>query len=513
MIYESIILNFVFTLLQRLKEAYYSSTAARIIGRIAAWGKRLFSQSAIWSFVKRPDYLTKVWESSALLRLLSFILNLPAKACRKLYTKFEESFLGSYIVRLLHIILERFEILIALFLLLMFAVPHASWKNPYSTAIVLLLTFLFFIRTVVKKSGGFDLKAVDMILLVFMLSVVLAAVTSIYPGDSLRYLLFYITAFLLVLIIVSSVRTGNSLGLMIDIALTGIAISGLYGLWQAKTGVAVDAALTDIELNEGMPGRIFSTMGNPNNYAEILILTLPFFLAVIFNAKSPLKKLVYLLLALPPLGALAFTGSRSGWIAFAAAMLVFVFLKNRKLIPLIIILGILCIPLLPDFVMRRIQTISNPNDTSAKYRTLIYQTVKPVLKDYWITGMGLGSGVFMRISQGYFQFTRAAVAHSHNLYLQTWLETGIIGIVTLIWGAARIVKKSMINIFNKTDTYINNILIAGVSAMAGISVMGLVEHVWFYPRVMLALWMVIGIILAGLRILNLKVDETISQKS
>lgn len=502
--YDSVILGFLYTLLIKFKGYYYDSMIARTLARIGGWGKRAFSSSALWSFVKREDFLSRIWEQSGIYKVLDFLLNLPARLCIKIHSAHEESFQSSIAVKFMGLLAERLEVFIGLFILMAAAIPHNYWNNTYAAAGVLLLLALFFMGTVIQKSGKLDLKTVDVVLFLFILAVLLSAVTSITPMASLRYFLFYATGFLLLLLIVSAVRTGEGLGRLLDTALLGVTFSGLYGIWQFINGVAVDPALTDVNLNEGMPGRVFSTMGNPNNYAEILILTLPFFMAVIFNSKSILKKLLYVFLMLPPLAAMFLTGSRSGWLALAGAAMVYTFLKNRKLIPVILLLGLVSMPLLPDFVMRRIQTIGNPNDSSARYRTLIFETVKPIIRDYWATGIGLGSDAFMRVLQDYHLRTLAMVAHAHNTYIQILLETGVAGAATFIWAMVRTVKKCFINIFKQKDVYINNILIAGVSSLAGIAVMGLVEHVWFYPRVMLFFWLVLGILLAGIGIMAKK---------
>ena len=502
MIYESIIISSILAFLQKLKDAYYASTAARILRRFAHWFKRCASGSSIWSFIKRNDFFSRTWKYSGFFRLTDAVLNVPSKFLSRGYYRFEDKISSSSIVKLLKAVAHRFEVLIALFLAVAIVVPHERWNNIYSTAIVFLLAVLYFMKTVVNKYANFNFKAVDFVLFIFILTTILATATSIFPRDSVKFLLFYLTCFLLVLIIVSSVKTTRALGLLVEIMLVGVVLSGLYGIWQAKVvGIPVDPALTDVSLNEGMPGRLFSTMGNPNNYAEILILTLPFFAAVIFNAKTALKKIVFAVLGVPVLVALVLTLSRSAWIAFAISVFVIIFFKNKKLIPLILVLGVACIPILPDMVYRRIATIWNPNDTSASYRIQIYQTVWPMFKDFWTTGVGLGTDVFMRICQGYYLFTTKTPPHTHNLFLQVWIETGLAGFLSFVWFIIRTVKKCMINISSKVDESVNNILIAGIAALAGILVMGLAEYVWFYPRVMLLFWMDIGIILAGLSIL------------
>jgi O-antigen ligase len=245
-------------------------------------------------------------------------------------------------------------------------------------------------------------------------------------------------------------------------------------------------------------------MGNPNNYAEVLVLTLPFFGAMVLNAKSLFIKALFILMAIPPFIALLFTSSRSGWISIVVALFVFIFFTNKKLIPVIILLGVLSIPLLPQFVYRRITTIWNPNDSSMDYRGLIYQTVGPMFKDFWKTGIGIGPDVFMKTIQKYFIFTKVTPPHTHNLFLEVWIEAGLMGIASFVWFLVRTVKNCILSITSKVDEKINNILIAGISSLAGICVMGLVEYIWFYPRVMFFFWLDIGLILAGLNILSKK---------
>ena len=44
--------------------------------------------------------------------------------------------------------------------------------------------------------------------------------------------------------------------------------TSLYAFYQRAVGVAVSSSLTDLELNKCVPGRVFSSFGNPNNYVS-----------------------------------------------------------------------------------------------------------------------------------------------------------------------------------------------------------------------------------------------------
>ncbi len=506
------IISFFITIYQKLKTAYENSLTAKFLRGLSKGAKVLFSNSGILKFIARKDFYTRVWEYSGIYIAVNWIINFIPRMLGRFYSKHEAVFSESLVVRFLKFILRRFEVLISLCLVIMVIVPHEPWNDAYSIILVMFLAFMYFIKIIFHKYEGFNLKAIDFALFLFMVLACLAVATSVLPGTGIKYLAFYFASFLLVLTIVSSIKTERSLGLFLDIFLVGITITGLYGIWQAKVvGIPVDPATIDIVTNSNAKGRIFSTVGNSNNYAEILLATLPLYMAVILNSKTFLKKVVYMLLAVPSLIALVWTGARMAWIAFAAAVILYAFFKNKKLIPVFIIIGLLCIPIIPQSIYRRLTSISLA-DSSIAYRISIYKTVLPMLQDVWTTGVGLGTDAFMKVCGNYYLYTKKVPPHAHNIYLQIWLEFGLAGIMAFVWFIVRLVKKCIINICDKTDKYINNILVAGVAGITGILLMGMSEYIWYYPRVMIVFWTVIGVILAALGISNGR-REGISQKS
>jgi len=502
--YESAIILFFKKVLNKIKEIYYASFTAKVIGSVVLWMKRIVSYSKIWTFVKRRDYLSKIWTNSIIFRFADAVLNGISKAVRAVYSKIENYMESSLFILVLRAILKKFDVLLGITLGFILVVPYNFWHNEYGVILVGVLFIALFLKTVLFKGQQFELKSLDPILVVFIITIILATATSVVPMESLSSLILFMTCFLLILVIVSGIRTTADLSRLLKIFLTAVTFTGLYGIWQRIIGIPIDPTTVDTSINIGMQGRVYSTMHDSNTYAEILLLSLPFYAAVILNSKTFTGKLCYGLMAVPVLLALIFTGTRSAWIAFAIAVFVFLFFKNRKLIPLIIIAAVAAFPFLPlisPSFYNRITTIWNPNDTSIGYRGLIYRTVKPMLEDNWFTGVGLGSDAFMQICSRYPLYTNGVVPpHSHNLFLEIWLEAGIISILSFVWFMARMVKKCMITIFEKTDKELNHILMSGVAAMAGISVMGLAEYVWFEGRVMLFFWAVAGFILAALGI-------------
>jgi O-antigen ligase len=497
---DSLIVKYVYCLLSILQAWYRHSAFARIVDSLGKKLDMLLKSSSIVDLVSREGIFPRMWRSSKFYMLTNKVLNLPSQALRRIYSERKHIFEHSLFFKAVDVLLKRYHLLLAFCILIVIVFPDNRWYNIFATILALGLLVLFFIKTVTYEGYGFKIKNFDIYLILFIISVFLAEIFSLFPIESLRFLVFYINCFLLLLLLVSAIKTQEELSQVVTMLLAGITLTGLYGIWQKIVGVPVNLSQIDISLNEGMGGRIYSTMGNPNNYAEVLVLFLPFYAAMVLNSKTFLKKLLFIAMAIPPLASLMLTLSRSSWIGFAVALLVFTFLWNKKLLPVIVIAGVFCIPFLPLSIYRRILTIFNPNDSSASYRVRIYRTVWPMLKEYWYSGVGLGSDAFMNVVRKYHLYTGAVPPHSHNLLLQIWLEIGLIGVLSFIGYLIRLFKSSIKAIKSKRDPKAVNIVIAGISAIIGVMVISLAEYIWFYHRVMVLFWVVAGMLIAAIRL-------------
>lgn len=497
--------NWIMSVANKVNNAYENSLTHKLIDKLVKTLIVLFTNSAIFGFVLRPGNLNRWWENSLVYKIFDGILTVPSNILKKRYRKYEAVFEESIFFTLLSLLLERFEIIVAIILMITLIVPHEMWTNIYSTIFAVILLVLLFICTIIKKNY-FNLKALDFSLIIYMIIVALSWFTSIDRGQSLRFLIINATCFLFVLIIVSSIRNEKSLEDFLEMLLVAVTVISLYGLWQFVTdSVPFDPSLTNVTQNEGMPGRVFSTLSNPNNFAEVLVMMLPFYGAVVFNAKTFVKKATFTALALPVLIVLFCTGSRSGWIAFAVFMLVYTFLKNKRLLPLMLVAGIMAVPFLPQHIYRRILTLFRlSGDTSAQYRINILKTSWPMFKEFFLTGVGLGTDVFMSVVDNYKQYVNKVPVHTHVLYMQIWLEMGIMGILSFLWFIFRTVKSAVASILEKTNVYFDNVLMAGVASLLGILSMGAVEYIWYYPRVMLFFWVDVAIVLSVLSIMRIR---------
>lgn len=500
---NSVIINFIYRIVLGLKDWYYESRTAAILKAVCSWIYEAFASSTILNVLRRDGWLVRVWENSFIYKLIEGFINLPSKL-HKSYLKAEPVLKESILFKLVLAIADKLNIAAALFLVVALAIPDQRWYNIYSTAAAAGLLLLYIIRQAADGRKYKGLKYFNVFFVIYLVCIIFADVTSIFPDQSMRFLMFFLTCFAIMLLLAVSIRTPQELYETVGTLMLGLGVCGAYGVLQIIRGVPIIPSQVDISINDSLPGRVFSTMGNANNYAQILCMLLPFCLAMFINSRHAISKLFFAAIALPAFAALLYTSSRSGWIGFAVAMLVFVFLINKKILPVLIIGGLLFIPLMPDFVYRRLTTITNMSDSSIDYRFKIWRIAGKVLGDYWTTGLGLGTDAFVNITRNYYlgETNGLTPPHSHDLFLQMWIETGIVGIVAFFAFLLRLLKESYRNISKSTDKGLRNILAAGIASLAGICVIGLFEYVWYYPRVMLFFWVSAGLSVAALQLMG-----------
>lgn len=379
---------------------------------------------------------------------------------------------------------------------LIFVVPYDHWNNMYALILSVLLFGIMLMASACKRQYVcFEPDKLWLCLIIFMFACVCSTVISGDIGDSIRVLAFFITSFLLCVSVSAMLCSKHALNVFMACMYAVTIFTGLVGVYQRITGVAADASLTDLSMNADMPGRVFSTLGNPNNFAEFLVLFLPFSFVFALNRKNKITRAFLLLLLAVPVLSLLFTYSRSGWIAFAVAIMVFVVLYDRHLVPVCIILGICAVPFLPQSIVNRILTIGNLSDSSSSYRIDIWAGCVDMLKKWWYTGLGLGPGGFAKVYPNYAYGASRVAPHSHMQFMEILIESGLVGFLSYVWMTFELIKRSCVNSKIK-DKELRCIAIAGASSMTGLILIGLFEYCWFYPRVMFAFFVCAGIVMA-----------------
>lgn len=482
--------------------AYERSGVRLLLRAVTNVWRRWFRRSAIMEFLLREGTLPKAWKHSVACRSMNTVLNLPSALLHLIYRTFKRVFDHSFFASLGFAAAAQVPAAIGWVMLAILVVPYKQWDNMYSLLAFAALALLFVLGGMRRRGQRLDFSSVGPYAVLFAFAVVLSWPVSVVSALSLRFLFFHVTCMLCVAVTVSAVERPDQLTRLAAFASLATLATSLVGVAQRIQGVEVNASYVDVALNKGMLGRVYSVFENPNAFAEVLVMLVPLAAALVVGSKTWKGRAA----ALAPLGlgvvALAMTGSRAGYIGLVVSVLVFVFLWKRKIIPAVILLGICAVPLLPDTIFNRILTIFNTNDTSISSRFPLYEAALRLVAERPIQGAGLGGdAVRFVIKDLNLYHGSAPFVHAHNTFLQIWLETGLLGIVSFFAAMVAAIKSAGHAVTHcAAPNGVRVVTIGAAAAMAGVLVSSMADYLWTYPRVMVVFWFIFAILLAGVKL-------------
>ena len=495
----------VYSLFLMLASVYEDSALHRILAVLGRWCTRQIDGSAVLRPLCREGVAARAWAGSRLCRLLSSLANTPGVLLHKLYAALPATFEDSFFARLAFAMGEETAVAQSWLIMLLWIIPFAYWNNAYSLMGFSLLLVLFYAGSMRRADFQLDITTVGFYPVVLFGAVTLSVFSSYAPSLSLRFLFYHISAALCVLVTVSAVRHVEDLKRLAAGGGVCVLVSSLYGVYQRIQGVEVNRSNVDLKVNAGMPGRVDSFFDNANTFAEVLILLLPLVLALILCSKHLYSKLLAGGTLVVGVAALGMTYSRASWVGIACAMAVMVFLWRPKLIPLCGVLCVLCIPLLPTTIWNRILTIGNFSDSSTMNRLPTLRAAIAVIASRPVRGVGLGTAVpKVFIADWNLYHADFPYVHSHNFYLEVWLQTGIVGVVSFIGAMLWNIKQAARTVRRCQNSAARTITCAAAAALCGAMVCGLADYLWNYPRVMVIFWFVFAVALAGTKLCRLE---------
>lgn len=480
---------------------YDESALHRMLKAAGKWCNRQIDESSILRVLCREGVVARSWDGSLLCKILTFVVNIPAILLHKLYRVFQRAFDGSIFAGLFFEMGAETSIAESWLIMGLWVIPFTYWNNAYNLAAFVLLLALFYIRGMHEERARLDIRSAGFYPILLFGAICLAVVQSAYPALSLRFLMYHFVCLLCLLITISAVRHTEDLKRLLASASFVVLVSSLYAVYQRIRGVKVNKSYVDTKVNEGMPGRVESFFDNPNTYAEVLILLLPLILALILTSRHWLPRLVACCIFIMGVVALGMTYSRASWIGIAVAMAVFVFLWKPKLIPAFIALCILCVPLLPSTIWNRILTITNMSDSSTASRIPLYKAALRTIRKSPVSGAGLGTTAVQQFISDYNLYhAKAPFVHAHNIYLEVWIEAGLLGFVGFLASMFWNIKNAARAVRHSSNSAARTITAACSASLCGAMVCGLADYLWNYPRVMSIFWFVFAVGIAGYQI-------------
>lgn len=368
-------------------------------------------------------------------------------------------------------------------------------------ALVLATFMLYFIQLFLGRVRAQKTTMVSVLLGCFAVCIVYAGTTSYtFPSAALSMGLFLI---LMAVFFVAkdAIDTEEKLDFVLWVLVSMGALIALYAVYQYIVGVEMDAAWVDAESFD-MTTRAYATFTNPNVLGEYLILVGSLAAGMIWKMRGWFGRLYYTAcFGVICLGLVA-TGSRGAMLGLMFSAGLFVLLSEKRLIPLGIVLLLMMPFILPASLWARLASSVTMSDSSSLYRMSIYSASFDIIRHYWQTGIGIGA--FGEIYP-LFSLEAANAYHSHNLFLQEFIELGVVGFSVMMLLFVCFFQKlySAMRVVPKRFKFLLGAVFGG---FAGLLLQGITDHLWFDYSIVLFFWCFIGLGMAAVRI-GMKLGE------
>jgi len=352
--------------------------------------------------------------------------------------------------------------------------------------IVMLGAFISYLYNE-KEIIKFDMF--DLSVLLFLIAIVFGSVVSYNVSGSIKPALVYIVFVSTVFVIRRSVDSKKLLYIIVNSIITVAFFVSVYGLYQKLTGQAA-TTWQDSDMFENISGRIYATFGNPNVFGEYLLITIPVTFAALVKTTNKNRKFMYFMSFALQLVCMVLTYSRGCWIGIMLSMGLMLFMNGKKILS-VCVLGIGLLPfIVPDAIIERLLSIGNTADSSTSYRVYIWQGTINMLKDFWVTGIGIGEQAFRSVYPIYSLNTIIA-PHSHNLYLHVICEMGIVGVIAFVGIIINFFRNSAS--ISLKDKDLKPLMTALICAMLGYLVQGMFDNVWYNYRIYMFFFIIIAL--------------------
>ena len=321
-------------------------------------------------------------------------------------------------------------------------------------------------------------------------------------------LTLYLILFALMARVLRSPSTRSFLiGVYLHVALFVSAV----GLRQWFFGV--DALATWVDQESALAGttRVYSYLGNPNLLAGYLIPATLLSCAAVFVWKRWLAKGLAITMVIVNSACLVLTFSRGGWLGFVAGGFVFLILLIQWISPrlprfwrlwtLPLVLGgtlgslALAVVSIAPLQERFLSIFAGHEDSSNSFRIYVWRAVLDMIQASPIIGIGPGNDAFNKVYPFYQEPGYTALS-AYSIFLEVWVETGIIGLACFLWLllvtlAQGCMAIQRLRIKAERDGFW---LMAAIATIGGMVVHGAVDTVWYRPQVSTLWWLMVAII-------------------
>ncbi|HDZ76914.1 MAG TPA: hypothetical protein ENH41_02375 [Candidatus Omnitrophica bacterium] len=271
-----------------------------------------------------------------------------------------------------------------------------------------------------------ETSRLNIFLILFIFANLLSVIFSSNFGLSINAFIAKLMEYILIFLIVrDTVNSRLRYRIIISVLLSSLMFVSFDGFFQKIAGYDL------FRHRELFMGRVTASFINPNDLGSYLVTLIPLALGLSLIKKNLKLRLCAVIVSIAALAILVFTLSKGAGCAFLAALVFFGFYtKKRYVLAIFVSLFIIALILTLFFnfsysvLVGRI--FSFASDAGVADRKLLWAAAVRMFLHSPIFGVGLGT--FMKNYPNFWIQATPAISYTHNCYLQTLAETGIVGL-------------------------------------------------------------------------------------
>ncbi|MDR0670688.1 MAG: O-antigen ligase family protein [Oscillospiraceae bacterium] len=267
------------------------------------------------------------------------------------------------------------------------------------------------------------------------------------------------------------------------------ALVALHGVYQYIVGTPIPRSWVSI-YEMGVRTRVFSILGSPNVMGDLMVMLAPLAAGLAYAARTTRARLLCWAATGVMCLACLFTFSRGAWLGLAVAVVLFAWLRDRRLLILAgaALVVIVMLPQIADRITFLFTSdFASNNETAGRAARWAYG-IDLLMRSDPVFGFGLGrfGGAVAMQNQ---TLERIRYFYMDNYYLKTLVEMGFVGLIgylallaTLLWNGFR-------TLFRVRAQRADHAVACGLlSGMAGVLTHSLFENIFEVPYMNAYFW-------------------------
>lgn len=392
----------------------------------------------------------------------------------------------------------RFLYIIGLYVFIDYAlryvIPSGFLANLWDELLFLFALCLWLYKWIVyRKQAGYKATPLDIPLMFFIVvSIALVFIKSPIMGIAVAGLRQVVQQMLWYFVVAQLVTSSKNVRWLLYIAVFIGGLLGLHGIYQYVTKAEMPSYWVD-RLESGITTRVFSIIGSPNILGSLMVLLIPVAISFIFSEQKVFKKIIFIGITLTMSATLVFTSSRSAWIGFVVAMGVYFWLKDKRLI-LLLVIGVFAAYAFVPTIAHRVNYLLSPEyliSSATGGRVARWTIGLDMLRQNPLFGLGLGQ-FGGAVAQN---FKIPDAFYVDNYFLKIAVEMGLVGLGAfciliynvLAWGLRAVYRTANVESLSMAQ---------GIYAgLVGVVVPNFVENVFEVPMMMAYFWIFAAVLI------------------